>query len=290
MTHSMTGYGKAVAELPNKRVTVEIRSLNSKQFDLSTRIPSIYREKELILRNMLSRRLERGKVDLTMNVDLLNRDVSSKIDPIILQQYHRELSSLATEMGVATPTDWFPVLLRLPDVMRQENETLTEEEWNSIEVAISEALKEVIRFRQQEGEMLQQVLSGKIEAIRSLLAAVEPFEAERTEKIKSRLYESLASLEGVEVDKNRLEQEMIYYLEKLDVNEEKTRLAHHLDYFTETLRDNSSQGKKLGFIAQEIGREINTLGSKSNQSGMQRIVVQMKDELEQIKEQILNVL
>lgn len=286
----MTGYGKAVAELPNKRVTVEIRSLNSKQFDLSTRIPSIYREKELILRNMLSRRLERGKVDLTMNVDLLNRDVSSKIDPIILQQYHRELSSLATEMGVATPADWLPVLLRLPDVMRQENETLTEEEWNSIEVAISEALKEVIRFRRQEGEMLQQVLSGKIEAIRSLLAAVEPFEAERTEKIKSRLYESLSSLEGIEVDKNRLEQEMIYYLEKLDVNEEKTRLAHHLDYFTETLRDNSSQGKKLGFIAQEIGREINTLGSKSNQSGMQRIVVQMKDELEQIKEQILNVL
>lgn len=286
----MTGYGKAVAELPNKRITVEIRSLNSKQFDLSARIPSIYREKELILRNMLSRRLERGKVDLTMNVDLLNRDVSSKIDPIVLQQYHRELSSLATEMGIATPADWFPVLLRLPDVMRQENETLSEEEWNSIEVAISEALEELIRFRQQEGEMLQQVLSGKIEAIRSLLAAVEPFEAERTEKIKSRLYESLSSLEGIEVDKNRLEQEMIYYLEKLDVNEEKTRLAHHLDYFTETLRDNSSQGKKLGFIAQEIGREINTLGSKSNQSGMQRIVVQMKDELEQIKEQILNVL
>ena len=286
----MTGYGKAVAELPNKRITVEIRSLNSKQFDLSARIPSIYREKELILRNMLSRRLERGKVDLTMNVDLVNRDVSSKIDPIILQQYHRELSSLATEMGIATPADWFPVLLRLPDVMRQENETLSEEEWNSIEVAISEALEELIRFRQQEGEMLEQVLSGKIEAIRSLLAAVEPFEAERTEKIKSRLYESLSSLEGIEVDKNRLEQEMIYYLEKLDVNEEKTRLAHHLDYFTETLRDNSSQGKKLGFIAQEIGREINTLGSKSNQSGMQRIVVQMKDELEQIKEQILNVL
>lgn len=286
----MTGYGKAVAELPNKRITVEIRSLNSKQFDLSARIPSIYREKELILRNMLSRRLERGKVDLTMNVDLLNRDVSSKIDPHALQQYHRELSSLATEMGVATPADWLPVLLRLPDVMRQENETLSEEEWNSIEVAINEALKEVIRFRRQEGEMLQQVLNGNIEAIRSLLAAVEPFEAERTEKIKSRLYESLTSLEGVEVDRNRLEQEMIYYLEKLDVNEEKTRLAHHLDYFTETLRENSSQGKKLGFIAQEIGREINTLGSKSNQSGMQRIVVQMKDELEQIKEQILNVL
>ncbi len=290
MTHSMTGYGKAVAELPNKRITIEIRSLNSKQFDLSTRIPSVYREKELILRNMLSRRLERGKVDLTMNVDLIARDVTSKIDPYILRQYHRELTALASEMGVDTPDDWFSVLLRLPDVMKQENETLTEEEWLGIEKAIGEALEELNRFRQQEGEMLQQVLTGKIASIRALLAAVEPFEAERTEKVKSRLYEALANLEGVEVDRNRLEQEMIYYLEKLDVNEEKTRLAHHLDYFTETLHEESSQGKKLGFIAQEIGREINTLGSKSNQSGMQRIVVQMKDELEQIKEQILNVL
>lgn len=286
----MTGYGKAVAELPNKRITIEIRSLNSKQFDLSTRIPSVYREKELILRNMLSRRLERGKVDLTMNVDLIARDVTSKIDPYILRQYHRELTALASEMGVDTPDDWFSVLLRLPDVMKQENETLTEEEWLGIEKAIGEALEELNRFRQQEGEMLQQVLTGKIASIRALLAAVEPFEAERTEKVKSRLYEALANLEGVEVDRNRLEQEMIYYLEKLDVNEEKTRLAHHLDYFTETLHEESSQGKKLGFIAQEIGREINTLGSKSNQSGMQRIVVQMKDELEQIKEQILNVL
>jgi len=286
----MTGYGKAVAELPNKRITIELRSLNSKQFDLSARIPSVYREKELILRNMLSRRLERGKVDLTMNVDLISRDVTSKIDSNVLHQYHRELSALATDMGVDAPDDWFSVLLRLPDVMRQENETLSEEEWLSIEKAIGEALEELIRFRQQEGEMLQQVLTDNIEAIRSLLSAVEPFEAERTEKIKSRLYEALANLEGVEVDRNRLEQEMIYYLEKLDVNEEKTRLAHHLDYFTETLHENNSQGKKLGFIAQEIGREINTLGSKSNQSGMQRIVVQMKDELEQIKEQILNVL
>ncbi len=286
----MTGYGKAVAELPNKRITIEIRSLNSKQFDLSARIPSVYREKELILRNMLSRRLERGKVDLTMNVDLISRDVTSKIDSNVLHQYHHELSALATDMGVDTPDDWFSVLLRLPDVMRQESETLSEEEWLSIEKAIGEALEELIRFRQQEGEMLQQVLTDNIGAIRSLLSAVEPFEAERTEKIKSRLYEALANLEGVEVDRNRLEQEMIYYLEKLDVNEEKTRLAHHLDYFTETLHENNSQGKKLGFIAQEIGREINTLGSKSNQSGMQRIVVQMKDELEQIKEQILNVL
>jgi len=286
----MTGYGRSVAELPNKRITVEIRSLNSKQFDLSARIPAVYREKELILRNLFSRRLERGKVDLTMNVDLITRDVSSKIDPTVLRQYHQELSGMADEMGVAAPADWFTLLLRLPDVMKQENEILSEEEWLVIEKAVDEALEGLIRFRRQEGEMLQKVLTSKIEAIRSLLAAVEPYETERTEKIKSRLYEALANLEGVEVDRNRLEQEMIYYLEKLDVNEEKTRLAHHLDYFTETLHENSSQGKKLGFIAQEIGREINTLGSKSNQSGMQRIVVQMKDELEQIKEQILNVL
>jgi uncharacterized protein (TIGR00255 family) len=250
----------------------------------------VYREKELILRNLFSRRLERGKVDLTMNVDLITRDVSSKIDPTVLRQYHQELSGMADEMGVAAPADWFTLLLRLPDVMKQENEILIEEEWLVIEKAVDEALEGLIRFRRQEGEMLQKVLTSKIEAIRSLLAAVEPYETERTEKIKSRLYEALANLEGVEVDRNRLEQEMIYYLEKLDVNEEKTRLAHHLDYFTETLHENSSQGKKLGFIAQEIGREINTLGSKSNQSGMQRIVVQMKDELEQIKEQILNVL
>ena len=290
MTHSMTGYGRAIAELPDKRITIEIRSLNSKQFDLSVRIPSVYREKEMVLRNMLMRHLERGKVDLTMNVDLISRDVTSKIDPNVVQQYHRELSSLATAMGVALPADWLSLLLRLPDVMRQENETVSEEEWQCIEKAIEEALEELIGFRRQEGEMLQQVLTGKIEAIRTLLAAVEPFEVERTGKIKSRLYEALATLEGVEPDRNRLEQEMIYYLEKLDVNEEKTRLAHHLDYFIETLREGTSQGKKLGFIAQEIGREINTLGSKSNQSGMQRIVVEMKDELEQIKEQILNVL
>lgn len=290
MTHSMTGYGKSVAELPNKRITVEIRSLNSKQFDLSTRIPSMYREKELILRNMLSRQLERGKVDLTMNVDVINRDVTSKIDSKVLQQYYNELSHLTDEMGVAAPADWLSVLLRLPDVMKQESETLSDEEWLVIEKAIKEAVNELIGFRKQEGEMLEKVLTTKVESIRALLQEVSPFEADRIDKIKNRLYESLSSLEGVEVDHNRFEQEMIYYLEKLDVNEEKTRLAHHLDYFIETLQDKNSQGKKLGFIAQEIGREINTLGSKSNHLEMQRIVVQMKDELEQIKEQILNIL
>jgi len=290
MALSMTGYGKAVVELPNKKITIEIKTLNSKQFDLFTRLPVIYREKEIALRNTLAHRLERGKVDLSMNVEVISKDVSSKIDHHIVGQYHREITELAIEMNVPQPQDWFSLLLHLPDVMKQDTEELNEKEWETIEKAIDQAVNEVIAFRKQEGDMLSKVLTEKIRHIRSLLAEVEPFEAERIEKIQNRIYEGLNNLEGIEYDKNRFEQEMIYYIEKLDVNEEKTRLAHHLDYFTETLNDTRSQGKKLGFIAQEIGREINTLGSKSNQSGMQRIVVQMKDELEQIKEQILNVL
>jgi len=286
----MTGYGKAVAELPNKKITIEIKSLNSKQFDLFTRLPALYREKEIALRNALAQRLERGKVDLSMNVEEISKDVSSKIDHHVVDQYHREIMNLATEMNIPQPQDWFLLLLHLPDVMKQDTEELNEEEWKTIEIAIDQAVNEVIAFRKQEGDMLSKVLSEKIQRIRSLLVEVEPFEAERVEKIRNRIYEGLHNLDGIEYDKNRFEQEMIYYIEKLDVNEEKTRLAHHLEYFTETLNDPRSQGKKLGFIAQEIGREINTLGSKSNQSGMQRIVVQMKDELEQIKEQILNIL
>lgn len=290
MALSMTGYGKAIAELPNKKVTIEIKSLNSKQFDLFTRLPLIYREKEIALRNTLANKLERGKVDLSVNVEVISKNVSSKIDHQVVGQYYREISNMASELNIAPPQEWFSVLLRLPDVMKQETESLDESEWNTIEEAINQAVKEVITFRKQEGEMLTRVLTEKTQLIRSLLAEVEPFETERIETIKNRIYDGLRNLEGVDYDKNRFEQEMIYYIEKLDVNEEKTRLAHHLDYFTETLNETRSQGKKLGFIAQEIGREINTLGSKSNQSGMQRIVVQMKDELEQIKEQILNIL
>lgn len=286
----MTGYGKAVAELPNKKITIEIKSLNSKQFDLFTRLPLIYREKEIALRNTLASRLERGKVDLSLNVEVISKNVSSKIDHQVVGQYHREISDMAVELNISPPQEWFSLLLRLPDVMKQEADALDEGEWDTIEEAVIQAVEEVIAFRKQEGEMLTRVLTEKIQLIRALLAEVEPFEAERIETIKNRIYDGLHNLEGIEYDKNRFEQEMIYYIEKLDVNEEKTRLAHHLDYFTETLADSRSQGKKLGFIAQEIGREINTLGSKSNQSGMQRIVVQMKDELEQIKEQILNIL
>lgn len=290
MLYSMTGYGKSTAELPNKKISIEIRSLNSKQFDLFTRLPLIYKEKEMALRNDLSRQLERGKIDFSMNVEIISKDVSSKIDHAVVSQYQKEIKNLAAELGVPEPQDWFSILMRLPDVMKQDTEELNETEWEIIQKAIDEAVQGVVNFRQQEGVMLDRVLREKIRNIRNLLDAVDPFEAERVEKVKSRLIDSLNSLEGVDYDKNRFEQELIYYIEKLDVNEEKTRLAHHLDYFEETMNDRQSQGKKLGFIAQEIGREINTLGSKSNQSEMQRIVVRMKDELEQIKEQVLNVL
>ena len=290
MVHSMTGYGKAVVELPHKKLTIEIRSLNSKQFDLFTRIPMIYREKEIGLRNDLSKKLERGKIDLSFTVEHISKDVSASIDHTLLKQYHQEIKALAQKMYLEEPKDWFQTLLRMPDVMKQDIEELDDEEWALIEKTIEKAVNELIGFRVQEGEMLKNLLVEKIANIRQLLQDVEPYEGERIEKVKSRIYDGLATLENKEYDTNRFEQEMIYYIEKLDVNEEKSRLTHHLDYFIETLNDQKSQGKKLGFIAQEMGREINTLGSKSNHSDIQRIVVQMKDELEQIKEQILNVL
>lgn len=287
---SMTGYGKSAIELPNKKITIEIKSLNSRQFDLFTRIPMVYREKEIALRNNLSKKLERGKIDLYLNVEEISKDVSSKIDFAVIKRYHQEIKKLASEMNVDEPQDWFITLLRLPDVMRQEGEALDETEWTAIEKTVDKAVEALIEFRQQEGAMLENILKDKIENIRSLLAKVNQYETERVEKIKSKISEGLNNLENIDYDKNRFEQELIYYIEKLDVNEEKNRLTNHLDYFLETLKNGNSPGKKLGFIAQEIGREVNTLGSKSNHSEMQRIVVQMKDELEQIKEQVLNVL
>ena len=290
MVHSMTGYGKAAIELPHKKLTIEIKSLNSKQFDLFTRIPMIYREKEIGLRNWLSKELERGKIDLSFTVEHISKDVSATIDHTLLKQYHQEITALSHELNISLPQDWFQTLLRLPDVMKQDAEELNEEEWSIIEKTIQKAVNELIGFRVQEGEMLRNLLEEKIENIRQLLQEIEPYESERIEKVKLRIHDGLATLENKEYDTNRFEQEMIYYIEKLDVNEEKSRLTNHLDYFIETLDEKKSQGKKLGFIAQEMGREINTLGSKSNHSDMQRIVVRMKDELEQIKEQILNVL
>ena len=290
MTHSMTGYGKAVAELPNKKVTIEIRSLNSKQFDLYTRVPVMYRVKEIELRNSLSQLLERGKVDLTINVEQFAKDVSSRIDYNVLNQYKKDIEQWSNNMGVSAPDDWYSVLLRLPDVMKQETVELNDDEWNIINAAINKAVESLIVFREQEGKMMENVLIEKISNIRSLLSDITPFEGERIDRVRNRILDELNNLGGIEYDKNRFEQELIYYLEKLDINEEKTRLSHHLNYFEEILKENKSQGKKLGFITQENGREIKTLGSKSNQSGMQRIVVQKKDELEQIKEQVLNIL
>lgn len=290
MTHSMTGYGTATAEFPDKKIKVELKSLNSKQFDLFTRIPHIYKEKEMMLRNELSQMLQRGKIDLTISIDYLSKDVTSKLDYNVIEQYHRELSALTKKMNIEPPQDWLPVLLRLPDVTKPDTEELDETEWNEIHKAVCAAANELIAFRAQEGEMIEQQLKEKTDNIQQLLTDIAVYENERIEKIKSRISDNLAALDNVEYDKNRFEQEMIYYIEKLDINEEKTRLLNHLNYFREVLKNEKSQGKKLGFVLQEIGREINTLGSKSNHSAMQQIVVQMKDELEQMKEQSLNVL
>ena len=290
MIHSMTGYGKATTELPGKKITVEIKSLNSKQFDLYTRIPHIYKEKEISLRNDLSKILERGKVDLYINVEESETDSTIKIDELRLKNYHAEMKQLAASLNIEEPTNWFDILFKLPDVFKQEPEKLDEDEWLAVEKAVDGAVANLISFRHQEGEALKQTMLTNISKIKELTIELEKFEAERIEKVKTRITEALSKLENTTYDSNRLEQELIYYIEKLDVNEEKARLLNHLDYFTETIEANTSQGKKLGFIVQEIGREVNTLGSKSNDSDMQRLVVQMKDELEQIKEQILNVL
>ncbi len=286
----MTGYGKAVVELPNRKVTIEVKSLNSRQFDLFTRIPLIYRDKEISLRNHLAKRIERGKVDLSFHLEHISKDVTSKIDYSVVKQYFDELTHMSNELNIEKPNDWLSTLLRLPDVMKQDIEEIDEQEWNKIEEAVDIAIDNLINFRIQEGEMLKNVMVSNIENIRSLLSSITPYESERIEKIKTRIYDNLSHLEGIDYDNNRFEQEMIFYVERLDINEEKTRLLNHLDYFIQTLNEEKSQGKKLGFITQEIGREINTLGSKSNHFEMQRIVVQMKDELEQIKEQILNIL
>ncbi|MDD3356223.1 MAG: YicC/YloC family endoribonuclease [Dysgonamonadaceae bacterium] len=290
MIHSMTGFGKSIAKHNGKTISVEIKSLNSKQFDLYVRIPLVYKEKEIPLRNDLSKILERGKIDLYITIEESAQDATIKIDIARLKNYHSEIKTLASELNIEEPNEWFNILFKLPDVFKQEPEKLDEAEWKAIEKAIDGAVANVLAFRYQEGEALKQVMIGNIQKIRELTLNLEKFEAERIDKVKTRITDALDGLENVVYDDNRLEQELIYYIEKLDVNEEKTRLINHLDYFLETIDSDTSQGKKLGFIVQEIGREINTLGSKSNHSDMQRIVVQMKNELEQVKEQILNVL
>lgn len=290
MIQSMTGFGKATAELAQKKITVEIKSLNSKQLDLSVRMPNIYKEKEMFVRNLLSKKLERGKVDFLIYIENIGKETSSQINQNVLEGYYSQIKESADKLGIAVPSDWFQVLLRLPDVLKYEVQELDEEEWSVVEKTINTALDHIISFRKQEGEMLAKLFTEKIENIANLMKEIEVYEAERLEKVKTRITEALEKIENFDYDKNRFEQEMIYYIEKLDINEEKNRLTNHLHYFVETLKDGKGQGKKLGFITQEMGREINTTGSKSNHAEMQKIVVKMKDELEQIKEQVLNVL
>ena len=287
----MTGFGKSVVELPHKKITVEIKSLNSKQLDLSTRIPQQYRELEMEIRSEIARRLERGKVDFLVYSESIVKGTSAQINVPVLEGYYQQVKEASEKLGIAMPEDCFSILLRLPDALKTETQELDEAEWKAVAQGINAAIDQLQQFRIQEGRALQAVFETKIRNIQNLLAQIDPFEKERVGKIKTRLEENLLALaDKVDYDKNRLEQELIYYIEKLDVNEEKVRLANHLNYFLETMAHEKSPGKKLGFIAQEIGREVNTLGSKANHSEMQKIVVKMKDELEQIKEQVLNVL
>lgn len=291
MIQSMTGFGKVTAELPTKKVTVEIKALNSKQLDLSTRIPSIYKEKEMQIRSRLLQTLERGKVDFAIYIEYIGKEASSQINQEAVVSYFAQLKELSDKLGISAPSSWdeLQLVLRMPDVIKTDPVEVDEDEWNVVKQAIDEAIQHLCDFRIQEGAMLQKLFTQKVSNIAALLNDVEPYEKERIEKIKGRILDNLEKL-AVDYDKNRFEQEMIYYIEKLDVNEEKNRLDNHLKYFLETMETGHGQGKKLGFIAQEMGREINTLGSKSNHADMQKIVVRMKDELEQIKEQVLNVL
>ncbi len=287
----MTGFGKAEFEINNKKFTIEIKSLNSKQIDINTRIPAVYREKDIEIRKELSDKLERGKVDFNIYVESLGDESNSKINEPILKSYFKQLSKISADLNLPTDLTTLQAALRLPDVVKTEYQTLNEEEWEIILENIKNAIADIDKFRVQEGNALQIDVVRNIDFIKSLLAQVEPFEGQRIELLRARLTENLEKLAlNGNVDKNRFEQELIFYLEKLDINEEKVRLANHCEYFLETIAEPFPNGKKLGFISQELGREINTIGSKANNTDIQRIVVQMKDYLERIKEQLLNVL
>lgn len=291
MILSMTGYGKCTAEYQGKRITAEIKSLNSKALDLSTRMAPIYREREMEVRALIARRLERGKVDFSLWVEQDQAQDAARINMPLAQAYKQEVIEASAQLGIAEPADWWALLMRLPDVMEKApQQELTEEEWQVAAGTVQAAIDALVEFRRQEGEALQHKFEEKLDRITQLLHDIDPYEKSRVPKIRQRIEEGLAAIPSVDYDRGRLEQEMIYYIEKLDISEEKQRLANHLRYFRETMEEGHGQGKKLGFIAQEMGREINTTGSKSNISEMQNLVVMMKDELEQIKEQVLNVM
>ena len=286
----MTGYGKSVVKLPSRDITIEIKSLNSKQLDLSVRIPSVYSSIDGSIRSKISKLVERGKVEFSMRVENISSANGACVNIPVIKKYKEQIVDAATEIGAVVPENWFEILLRMPEAITTEIKEVEEEEESAILAGVDEAIEALCKFREQEGAMLQSFFESKLQNIRELLNSVEPYEKERIEKIKARLIENLEKIKEVDYDKNRFEQELIFYIEKLDINEEKIRLDNHLKYFKETMDGNQGQGKKLGFIAQELGREINTMGSKANNAELQRIVVEMKDELEQIKEQVLNVL
>ena len=287
----MTGYGKAVAVFQDKKICVEIRSLNGKAMDLSARVASQFRSHEMEVRTLVTTMLERGKVDVSIWVEQGEKAEMPAINVAAMQGYIEQMTAASESLGIKLPENIFEVVLRMPEVIaRKEVYEATDDEWSIVLECLNKAIEELLEFRRQEGVALAGKFQEKIANISSLLASVEPFEKERVEKIRLRIKDTLEKFLNVEYDNNRFEQELIFYIEKLDVNEEKQRLANHLEYFVATMNDERGQGKKLGFIAQEMGREINTLGSKSNHAEMQNIVVKMKDELEQIKEQVLNVM
>ena len=292
MILSMTGYGKASAEFQGKKIIAEAKSLNSKALDLSTRIAPAYREKEMEVRTMITQALERGKVEFNLWTEQQDQAAASPINGELVAAYYSQMRDISAKYDIPEPDDFWYTLVRMPDVLTRGDvqQELSEEEWQVARSVVQQAIDHLVAFRRQEGQALQKKFEEKLDNIATLLAGIEPYEKQRVEKIRQRITEGLAAIPDVEYDKNRLEQEMIYYIEKLDISEEKQRLANHLQYFRRTMEDGHGQGKKLGFIAQEMGREINTTGSKSNLAEMQNIVVKMKDELEQIKEQVLNVM
>ncbi len=291
MIKSMTGFGKAICELPEKKISIEIKSLNSKQLDINMRLPNIYREKDLVLRNEISSSLGRGKVDVGFYVDFYGAEKNAVINGQVIENYYNQIKPISDKLGLTENADILKSIMPLPDTIKIEQAELNDEEWETIFASFKDALKHINAFREQEGEVLRKDIVNRIEKIRSLMLSVEPFETERIQKVRERILDQLNELKDkITIDQNRFEQEMIYYLEKLDITEEKVRLTNHLDYYIQTLNEEEMSGKKLGFISQEIGREINTMGSKANHAEIQKLVIQMKDELEKIKEQNLNIL
>lgn len=291
MIQSMTGYGKAVATYKEKKINVEIKSLNSKSLDLSTRIAPIYREKEMEIRQTVGKVLQRGKIDFSIWIEQDTVVEATPLNTALIDNYYQQIKEISKTTGIPEPHDWYSVLIKMPDVTtKPDTNDLEDDEWCVAKGVIEEALQHLIDFRKQEGAALQKKFTEKVDNIEKLLASIEPYEKARVPKIKEDIIKHLKEIPEAEYNNNRLEEELVYYIEKLDISEEKQRLTNHLKYFRETMNEDRPVGKKLGFIAQEMGREINTTGSKSNQAEMQNIVVKMKDELEQIKEQVLNAL